>query len=266
MDLTHWLIYFAVGIPVGFLAGLLGIGGGSVVVPVLAILFDELGFDRSTIMQLAIATSMACVVTGNGSASWAHYKLGNVDVPLLKALVPAAVVGSLLASFLAHLAPTGMMKTVFLVVMFTLSLQMLFNWQPGPHRSDLPRPAVLRAGGFVIGLICGLVGIGGAVLSIAFLTWFSVPFKRAMGTASAIGFPIAIAGTLGYLATGLTASKLPSWSVGYIYLPAWLGISLTSMVLAPWGARLASRLPTALLKRLFIVFLLVLTIRMAISV
>jgi uncharacterized protein len=266
MDASHWLIYFAVGIPVGFLAGLLGIGGGSVVVPVLAILFDQLGFDRSHIMQLAIATSLACVMTGNGSATFAHFKLGNVDLATVRAMLPGVVAGSLVASLAAHLAPTGLMKTVFLVVMTGLSLQMLLNWQPGPHRTSLPSAGVMKVGGLIIGAICALVGIGGAVLSIAFLTWFSVPFKRAVGTASAIGLPIAVAGSAGYLAMGLTEPKLPQWSLGYIYLPAWLGISLTSIVMAPLGAKLANRLPTAFLKRLFIVFLLLLTVRMAVAI
>jgi uncharacterized membrane protein YfcA len=158
------------------------------------------------------------------------------------------------------------MKVVFLVVMSGLSAQMLLNWQPSAHQSALPSANRLRLAGGVIGMVCALVGIGGAVLSIAFLTWYSVPFKRAVGTASAIGLPIAVAGSVGYLVLGLTASNLPPSSLGYIYLPAWAGISLTSILLAPLGARLAHRLPTRILKRIFIVCLLLLTVRMALCV
>jgi uncharacterized protein len=262
MDLSYWLLYIAIGVPVGFLAGLLGIGGGSVIVPILAIVFDRLGFDRSHIMQLAIGTSLACVLTGNSSAARAHQKLGSVDWETMRTMAPAVILGSLAASLIAHWSPTWLLKGVFTAVMSVVLLQMLLEWKPDAHADQLPSDGTLRLAGSIIGILSGLIGIGGAAMSVSFLMWFGVEMRRAIGTASAIGLPIAAAGTLGFMFTGLAETRLPAWSVGYIYLPAWVGISATSILLAPWGARVAHKLPVKVLKRIFIVVLMVLIARM----
>lgn len=261
-DLTAWLIYLALGVPVGFLMGLLGIGGGSVVVPVLALAFEQMGFPRETLMQVAIATSLACIVVGSPSSIRAHHAHGAVLWPVVKLLAPGLVVGGLLSSAVAHALPSGVLRTAFALFMLLFALQIFFKRESAATR-ELPGTAGMLTVGGVLGLLSGLVGIGGAVLSIAFLTHCAVPMKKAVGTAAAIGWPIAAAGTLGFVAVGWFAhDQLPKPSLGYIFLPAWIGISLTSSLLAPVGARLAHRLPTEILKRIFVVFLLILSARL----
>jgi uncharacterized membrane protein YfcA len=120
--------------------------------------------------------------------------------------------------------------------------------------------------GLLMGFVSSLAGIGGAVLTITFLTWCNVKIHDAIGTSSAVGFPIALAGTVGYVATGMMDKNLPPWSLGYVYLPAFIGIAITSFLVAPWGARLAHRMPVGLLKKVFMVFLVALAVKMAVSV
>jgi uncharacterized membrane protein YfcA len=265
LELTAWLIYLAIGIPVGLLSGMLGIGGGSVLVPVFALLFQWQGFDRSLIMQMALGTSLACIILGNTAGARTHARLGSVHWPAVRTMALPLVLGSLVASNIAHLAPASLLKTIFSVFMAVLALQMLLTLNIEPRRA-LPGAGGYAAVGIVIGLISGLVGIGGAVFSIAFLLYCGVPMRTAAGTSAALGVPIAVAGTLGYIASGLQVSATPPSSLGYIHLPAWVGVSLTSAFFAPLGARLAHRLATATLKKVFIMFLLVLTARMAVTV
>lgn len=260
-SVLHWLIYPLVGIPVGFLAGLLGIGGGAVIVPVLALVFAGLGFDSTHIMQMAIGTSLACIIMGNASSAREHHRHNAVDWSAFKQIMPGIIAGSLAASALAHFAPTKVLKLIFVGFMCVMAAQQILNIKAKPSTSPPGTFANVSVGG-IIGIISGLVGIGGAIMTIAYLTYARMPMHRALGTASALGVPIAIAGTAGYIAAGLTVPTLPAGAIGYVYLPAWIGIAVTSVLLAPVGARLAHRLPVATLKKVFVLFLLALAIRM----
>lgn len=256
-----WPAYLAIGATVGFLAGLLGIGGGMVMVPMLAFVFTAKGFPPAHLMHLSLATSMATILFTSIASVGAHHRHGAVDWAVAKAMAPGIVAGALAASIGAGFVPTRPLAIFFSCFMFYAAVQMFFEVKPKPSR-QLPGRGGLFAAGAVIGGFSSVLAAGGAFLSIPFLARCNVPLKRAIGTAAANGFPIAVAGTAGYVLQGSRASGLPEWSLGYVYLPALALIVVTSMPLAPLGARLAHRLPVKPLRILFALTLLALALRM----
>lgn len=256
-----WWAYLLTGAAVGFLAGLLGIGGGMVMVPALVFIFTAKGFPADHMMHLALATAITTIVFTSIASVRAHHRLGAVDWPIARAMSPGIVVGSFAAALLAGLVPTRPLATFFTGFMFFAATQMLFQRQPKSTRA-LPGPAGVFAAGAVIGGFSSLLAAGGAFLSIPFLAWCNVPLRRAIGTAAANGFPIALAGSAGYVLQGLRVEGLPGGSLGFIYLPALALIVATSMLVAPWGARLAHRLPIARLRAVFALLLYALGTRM----
>lgn len=237
-----WLAYLAIGATVGFLAGLLGIGGGMVMVPTLAFVFTAKGFPLEHLMHLSLATSMATIPFTSVASVGAHHRHGAVDWAVAKSMAPGIVAGALLCSIGAGFVPTQPLAIFFSCFLFYAALQMFVEVKSNPLRK-LPGPGGLFAAGAAIGGFSSLLAAGGAFLSIPFFVRCNVPLKRATGTAAANGFPIAMAGTLGYVIQGSRVSGLPEWSLGYVYLPAMALIVATSMPLAPLGARLAHRLP-----------------------
>lgn len=256
-----WPAYLAIGATVGFLAGLLGIGGGMVMVPMLAFVFAAKGFPPEHLMHLSLATSMATILFTSVASVGAHHRHGAVDWAVAKSMAPGIVAGALVCSIGAGYVPTRPLAIFFSCFMFYAALQMFFEVKPKPSR-QLPGPGGLFAAGAGIGGFSSVLAAGGAFLSIPFLARCNVPLKRAIGTAAANGFPIAVAGTLGYVIQGSRASGLPEWSLGHVYLPALALIVATSMPLAPLGARLAHRLPVKPLRILFALTLLALALRM----
>lgn len=264
-ELYYLLIYLAVGVFVGFFAGLLGIGGGSVMVPILSLTFVRLGYSSDHVIHMALATSMATILPGAFASARAHHAHGAVNWPLVRQMTPGIIAGTLAGTVFAYFASTTFLKFFFVGFICFLALQLVFNVKPQANRV-LPGTSGILAFGALMGFVASLAGIGGAVLTISFLTWCNVKIHDAIGTSAAIGFPIAVAGTIGYISTGLLDRGLPAWSVGYVYLPAFFGIAITSFLVAPLGARLAHRMPVATLKKVFMVFLLALAIKMAVSV
>ena len=256
-----WWAYLAIGVAVGFLAGLLGIGGGMVMVPMLVFVFTAKGFPAEHMMHLALATALATIVFTSLSSVRAHHRHGGVDWAVARAMSPGIVAGSLAAALVAGLVPTRPLAVFFTGFMFYAAAQMLVELKPKASR-ELPGPVGLFAAGTGIGAISSLLAAGGAFLSIPFLAWCSVPLRRAIGTAAANGFPIAVAGTVGYVVQGLRANGLPEWSFGYVYLPALALVVATSMPVAPLGARLAHRLPVKRLRVVFALMLFALGLRM----
>jgi uncharacterized membrane protein YfcA len=249
-----WPAYLAIGLVVGFLAGLLGIGGGMVMVPMLVFVFTAKGFAGGHLMHLAIATSLATIVFTSLSSVRAHHRFGAVEWPVALAMAPGIVSGAFGAALAAGLLPTRLLVICFSVVLFYTGTQMLFEFKPRPGRK-LPGALGLFGAGAFIGALSSLAAVGGAFLTIPFLSWCNVPLKRAIGTAAANGFPIAVAGSVGYVMQGLRTEDLPPGSFGYIYLPAFGFIVVTSMLAAPFGARLMHRAP---LRPIRIVFALLL--------
>jgi uncharacterized membrane protein YfcA len=246
---------------VGFLAGLLGIGGGMVMVPMLFFVFTAKGFPAGHMMHLSLATSMATIIFTSISSVRAHHQHGGVDWSVARMMSPGIVVGSLCATLVVAHVPTRPLAVFFTGFMFYAATQMFFEVKPKPSR-QLPGAAGLFGAGAAIGGVSSVLAAGGAFLSIPFLAWCNVPLKRAIGTAAANGFPIAVAGTAGYVLNGLRVEGLPEGSVGYVYLPALAIIVAASMPTAPLGARLAHRLPVKRLRIVFAVMLLGLALRM----
>jgi len=259
--MEYWWAYLAIGAAVGFFAGLLGIGGGMVMVPMLFFVFTSKGFPTEQLMHFALGTAMATVAFTSLSSVRAHHSHGGVDWRVARAMAPGIVAGSLLAALAAGFVPTRPLAVFFTAFMFYASAQMFFASAPAPTRA-LPGAAGLFSVGAGIGAVSSILAAGGAFLSIPFLVRCNVPLRRAIGTAAANGFPIAVAGTVGYVLHGLRVPHLPAGSLGFVYLPALALIVVASIPLAPLGARLAHRLPVRRLRAVFSVMLLALALRM----
>jgi uncharacterized membrane protein YfcA len=256
-----WLAYLAIGCAVGFAAGLLGIGGGVLMVPMLVFAFRAQGFADENVLHLALGTSLATIVFTSLSSVRAHHSFASVDWPVARAISPGILVGAFVAALIAGMIPTRPLAVMFTGLVFYAATQMFFDLRPKTTR-PLPGKAGLFLAGSIIGGVSSLLSAGGAFLSIPFLAWCGVPLRRAIGSAAAIGFPIALAGSAGYVIQGLRAASLPSGSVGFIYLPALVMLVATSMLTAPLGAHLAHRVPVKRLRVVYAVFLYAMALRM----
>jgi uncharacterized membrane protein YfcA len=256
-----WLSYLALGAVVGFFAGLLGVGGGGIMVPVLTSLFVAQGMPKDSVVHLALGTSMAAIVMTSIASLRAHHKHGAVRWDVVRYIAPGIVVGTFAATFVASRVASEPLAIFFACFMAYVSLQMLANIKPKPSR-ELPGPVGMSAVGAGIGGVSALVAIGGGSLSVPFMTWCNVKVHHAIGTSAAIGLPIALAGTVGYLVNGWGSGGMPAYSLGFVYLPALVLVSAVSTFTAPMGARLAHRLPVATLKKVFAGVLLLLCAKM----
>lgn len=246
------------GLCTGFLAGLLGIGGGMVLVPFLTYFLGQQQVAPGLAVKMAIATSMATIVFTSLSSVRAHHQRGAVRWDIARRLAPGIVLGSMAAS----LGVFALLKGAFLAIFFALFVgfsawQMQRNRKPAPSR-QLPGTAGQLAAGGTIGFLSGLVGAGGGFISVPFMVWCNVPIHHAVATSAALGFPIALANAAGYVASGQSVTGLPPASLGYVWLPALGVIAMCSVLTAPWGARAAHRLPVAQLKRIFAALLMAL--------
>ena len=257
--------YLAIGAAVGFFAGLLGIGGGTIIVSSLALMFAAQGFPPEFVMHSAIGTSLAAIVAGAWGSFRAHDRHGAVDWPTVKSMIPGLLAGVIAGAVLARFLDAAFLKYFFLGFMALIVFQLVFNLRPKATRA-LPGPVGLSAMAVFIGICSSWFGGGAAAVGVPFLTWCNMNTHRAIGTVAALGFPVAIAGAAAYAIAGLNVSGLPAWSVGFVYLPAFVGISITSLLLAPFGARLAHRLKGPTLRRIFAVFLLLVGAKVAVSV
>ena len=263
--MTEWLAYLGTGALVGFAAGLLGIGGGVVMVPLLVLVFTAHGLPQEHVLHLALGTAIAAMVFTSVASMRAHHAHGGVDWRIARAMSPGIVLGSFAAGLVAGLIPTRPLAVLFTALVFYAATQILLDLKPSAQR-DLPGPAGIFMAGLLIGALASLVAAGGAFLTIPFLTWCKVPLRRAIGTAAANGFPIAVAGTVAYVLQGLRAADLPALSVGFVYLPALALVVLTSTLAAPLGARLAHRLPIKQLRTLFALLLYGFAVRMLVGI
>jgi uncharacterized membrane protein YfcA len=254
--------YFGLGLAAGFMAGLLGVGGGLLMVPALSWAFAQQGFAPQFNIHLALATSLAVIVPTSLSSLRAHHAHGAVDWLAVRRIAPGILLGTLVGSLAAAKLPDAGLKIFFTVFLFYAATQMLLGFKP-PASRQMPGWAGMTLAGGVIGLVSSWVGIGGGTLSVPFLTWCNAGLRRAIGTSSAIGLPIALAGTLGYVMSGLSVTNLPAASVGFVYLPALAAIALGSWLTAPFGARATHRLPVRQVKKIFAGLLYLLAVRMA---
>jgi uncharacterized membrane protein YfcA len=261
---TVLVMYIGVGAVAGVLAGLLGIGGGLVIVPMLVLCFTLQQVPHEIMMHLALGTSMASIIFTAVSSFRAHHIRGAVHWGVVRRIVLGIFTGTFLGTCVAARLPTDFLKGFFVVFLYFVAYQMLSGKKPKPSR-EIPGHVGMFGVGNVIGAVSSLVGIGGGTLSVPFMTWCNMTIHHAIGTASAIGFPIAVAGAAGYIFNGWHNPLLPDYSLGYVYLPALAGIVCTSVLTAPLGVRLAHSLPVTKLKRVFAVLLLVVGTRMLIG-
>lgn len=256
-----WLTYPLLGIFGGFVAGLFGVGGGLTLVPFMYMLFVAQNFPPEHLMHLALGTSMATIVFTSISSMRAHHSHGAVRWDIVRTMAPGLVLGTFGGSLVAGQVPTGPMTAIFVVIVYYASAQMMLDFKPHAHR-QMPNALGRFVAGSVIGVISSLVAAGGGFLSVPFMLFCNVAIHNAVGTSSALGFPIAVAGAVGYIVAGLNDSGLPAYTLGYIYLPAFFGIVVMSISMAPVGARLAHKLPVKQLKRAFGGFLALLATKM----
>jgi uncharacterized membrane protein YfcA len=238
--MQEWLEYCLLGTFAGVLAGVLGIGGGVIVVPVLGMLFARLGFLPDVVQHLAVGTSLACIVFTSLSSMRAHHGHGGVNWPTVRQLSLVIVAGTLSGAWLAARMSTLTLRWVFVVFLFF---------------------GIAVAAG-LIGCLSSMVGIGGGSMLVPLLLWNGAPMRTAIGTSAALGFLIALSGTVGSVVNGVSMATLPDYSLGFVYLPALAGIAVFSMMTAPMGAWLAQRLPVPLLRRSFAVLLIVMAVKL----
>ncbi len=250
---------FILGLCTGFLAGLLGIGGGMLMVPFVTFILASKGFPTEHIVKMAVATSLATICFTSLSSVWAHHKRGAVLWPVALTLAPGILVGAALGAQLAVALPGKILSVLFAVFVAFSATQMFLNRKPKPSRV-LPGKIGMFGMGSLIGGLASIVGAGGAFLSVPFMTWSNVKIHNAVATSAALGFPIAFAGTLGYVWAGwnlptmhstLADSAVLVGNLGYLYLPGLIIISLASMCTAPLGAKTAHNIDIAPLKKVF---------------
>lgn len=256
-----WWAFLLLGAAVGFFAGLLGVGGGGIMVPILTSLFISLDFVQSQQVHMALGTSMAAIIVTAFASARSHQKHLAIVWPAVKALSPGIVLGTLGASFIAASVPSLPLAIFFSLFMAFVALQLILNIKPKPTR-QLPGNLPLAGVGFAIGGISALVAIGGGSLTVPFLTWCNLKVQQAIGTSAAVGLPIAVSGTVGYVISGWHVADLPPWSLGYVYLPAVALISVVSFFTAPLGVKLAHRLPVSVLKKIFALLIMLLSAKM----
>ncbi|SBT07176.1 conserved membrane hypothetical protein [Candidatus Accumulibacter aalborgensis] len=260
--MVWWLAYSALGLFAGFFAGMLGIGGGLVMVPALAMMFAaQAAFPPAEVLHLALGTAMATILFTALASLRAHHRHGAVLWQVVGQITPGILLGTLLGTLVASSVPAKPLAVFFAFFVCLVAAQMIFNLKPKPARA-LPGAGGVFAVGLGIGAVSALVAIGGGSLTVPFLTWCNVRVQHAIGTSAAVGFPIAIGGSLGYIYNGWGHPGLPEWSLGYVYLPAFVWLVPASMVIAPLGARLAHSLPVATLKRIFAGILILLAAKM----
>lgn len=255
------LPYALVGAAAGTLAGLLGVGGGVIIVPGLALLLagGEVPVDR--LMQVAVGTSLATIVVTSLSSIRAHHRRGAVHWPVVARMTPGIVAGALLGAVIADMLPSRTLAIVFGVFLLLVAARLAFGGQPAPHR-QLPGPVVLAACGGGIGTLSSLLGIGGGTMTVPLLAWCNVALREAVATSAACGLPIALAGAAGFALAGLDNPAMPALSTGYLYWPAFIAVAPLSVAFAPLGARLAHTIPVVVLRRGFALFMLIVGLRM----
>jgi uncharacterized membrane protein YfcA len=250
-------ILLATGCVVGFLAGLFGVGGGMTLVPLLTLVFIRKQFPAEHVVHMAVATSLATILFTSLSSVRAHHTRGAVLWPVVRALAPGLLAGSLVGPQLVSLLSSAMLATVCACFAWFAATQMLIERKPRPAR-ELPGKAAMFAVGGGIGVLASMVGVGGAFLLIPFMTWCNVKIHNAVANSAALTLPVAAAGTIGFVVAGLGRSAMPRFTVGYVYLPALAAIVVASMLVAPVGARVAHSWPVPKLRRAFAAMLYVL--------
>jgi uncharacterized membrane protein YfcA len=239
-----------IGIVAGFLSGLLGIGGGVVTIPLLLIVFKTIEIPPPAVMHLAIGTSLAAMVFNTLSSSYAHYKKGAILFHIVKPMAFGVIFGAFLGAIIARFASSDFLQLFFGFFELLFGIRYLLPEPKIQKEKQLPSFAILSIIAFGVTTLSAMLGIGGGIVNVPILTHFSVPMKKSIGTSSALSFLISLFGAVFFLLMGMTTSDVHE-TVGYLYIPAFLIITISSSFIAPYGAMLAHRLHTSILKRVF---------------
>lgn len=262
-DIEWILLYLALGAFVGFMAGLLGLGGGGILVPLLTSIFTYQGVSVDNATHLALGTSLACMIVSSTASIRAHASQGAIVWQVVGGMAPGIIAGAFLAAQAAAHVNSVCVAIFFALFMALVAGQMFLNWQPKPSS----KPATFRgliAAGIGIGSVSALAAAGGGFLAVTYLGYKNVNIKSAIGTSAAIGLPIAITGTVGYMISGWSITLSNSYTFGFIDVPAFLAIAIVSSIAAFYGVRCAHSLPETYLKRIFAVISLILSMKMLI--
>lgn len=254
-------IYILTGVLAGVIGGMLGLGGGIIIVPVLHFVFLQQGFPASVLMHLAVTTSLATIMVTSFSATYTHHKKGAVLWPVVNRFAPGIVIGAGLGALIADALTSDFLRITFAVFEILLAIQIWFDLKPKAQLT-LPKTPAMICSGTAIGLFSTLLGIGGGSLTVPFLLWCNVNIRNAVAVSSACGFPIAVAGTTALIIAGWDNPALPANAMSYLYWPAALIIIAMTVFFAPLGAHLAHYLPVNTLKRTFSLLLLIVGVRM----
>lgn len=258
--MNELLLLLGMGAIAGTLAGLLGIGGGIIIVPVLALVFAAQGIHEDVLMHVSIGTSLATIVITSLSSIRAHQKHRAIHWDVFRRITPGIIVGGLLGALIAKLIPGEELRLIFGIFMLLVAAQMMLGNTAKPHR-QLPQTPGMLVAGTAIGTMSSLMGVGGGSMSVPFLTWCNMAIRHAVATSAAIGLPIAVAGVLGYIITGWGVAHRPVGSLGFVNLPAFFSIVVASTLFAPVGAWITHRISPKRLKQIFGIFLLILSIK-----
>jgi len=258
----EYLILIILGLVVGFFAGLLGIGGGAIMVPALTAYFLWQNIDANVAVHMALATSMSCIIFTALLSIHTHQKHQAIIWSITAKMTPAVLLGSALATYWVIQINSKTIAMIFMLLMFLVAIQMAFNFKPKPVAPKRIKTIELIPAGFIIGCISAMIAIGGGSLTVPYLNWHQVNIKKAIATAASIGLPIAVAGSVMFMAQEKKQLIQSAHTIGYIYWPATLSIILGSLFTTKLGANLTHRLPIRLLKKIFAILVALLAIRM----
>ncbi|WP_105254912.1 sulfite exporter TauE/SafE family protein [Pseudoalteromonas sp. T1lg75] len=261
-----FILCMVLGSVVGFLAGLLGIGGGLLIVPALSALLVHFNVtDVEHVLVIAIATSLASILFTSTSSALAHHRNQNVPWEVAPAVLFGVSSGALFSGFMASYIPQQGLKTIFALCVMFIALRMIYSSHRATSSRPMPSDVVILGSTSVLGALSGLIGIGGGALLVPLLNYFSVDMKKAIGCAAVSGIAIALFGCLGYIASGWQVQDISDGFVGFVYVPALAGIVATSWFTAPYGARATHYLPVSHIKKIFALLLVIIALRMVFS-
>ncbi len=262
----EWIAaYLALGAVAGYLAGMFGIGGGIIIMPVLMMLFDAQHFPVQHLLHLALGTSMAAILFTSLSSLRKHHQHGAVNWRVVRNITPGILLGTGIGAEFATSISPHYLGIFFAFFVYFVAGQILIDVRPHASR-QLPGAFGMTLTGIFTGWLSSMVSIGGGSVVVPFLVWCNVSLRHAIGTSAAIGFPVAVGGTIGYIATGMDIALLPPYSLGFVYLPALLWVALASVITAPLGAKATHHMKMSLLRKLFALLLLVLATKLLFKV
>lgn len=256
-----YLIYLVLGVFTGLLSGIFGIGGGLIIVPTLLACFKFLGFPQEYVMHISVGTSLAIILVTVSNSTYGHHLNKNVDWSISKLMMLPIVIGAVVGSMVSKNLETKTLEIIFSAYVILVCIKM-FTEVKMEREVRSKNNFLYRMVGFIIGFKSIILGIGGGTISIPFLTWRGHSMKNAVGISASLGIIIAISGAATYIYNGLGITELPEYSLGFVYLPAFLGVILTSFYFARVGAIISHRLPQKHLKFIFAIFLLIVAAKM----